>query len=128
MRMSRAGVTLWRMLRLERHELGPRVYVLRRRVHEYELGLAILALLGVGALLGWVRPDEATALAASGAVWLIAKDWRDIFPSTRDTTAWCVGVHRRPTPLRTLRSSGLLPSLAALVALSAGIVDLISTV
>ena len=36
------------MLRLERHPFGPRVYLLRRRIHEYHLGLAILVALAAG--------------------------------------------------------------------------------
>ena len=31
------------MLKVERHRLGPRVYVLGRRIHEWHLGLAVLA-------------------------------------------------------------------------------------
>jgi lysyl-tRNA synthetase, class II len=115
-----------RMLRLERHALGPRVYVLRRRIHEYHLGLAILALLGAGAALHWVRLDVATVLAAAAGVWLVAKDWRDLTPSQRDTTAWRVGLHRRPTPLRVLRRSDFLPPVAAFAALTAGLINFVS--
>ena len=116
------------MLRLERHELGPRVFVFGRRIHEYHLGLVLLALLAIGAVVGDVRPDEGSLLAAVAALWLIAKDWRDLVPSKRDSTAWMVGLHRRPTPLRTLRRSDFLPPLAALAAFTVGLVDLISTV
>ena len=84
------------MLRLERHQLGPRVYVLGRRIHEYQLGLAILLLLAVGALPDWVKPDDEWSFAAIAAAWLVAKDWRDAFPSQRDTAAWRLGFHRRP--------------------------------
>ncbi len=114
------------MLRLERHELGPRVYVLRRRIHEYHLGVAIFVLLGVGELTGWVRMDEGFVLAAAAAAWLIIKDWRDLFPSQRDTAAWRLGTHRRPTPLRALRRTDFLPALAAVAAFTAGLVTLIS--
>src|SRR6266550_3274080 len=85
------------MLRLERHALGPRVYVLRRRIHEYHLGLAILLVLAVGAALDWLRYDLAAALAAVAGVWLVAKDWRDLIPSQRDTAA-CIGARRRFEP------------------------------
>ena len=114
------------MLRLERHELGPRVYVLRRRIHEYHLGLGILALLSLGAVLGAVTLDEGTVLAALAAAWLIVKDWRDLIPSQRDTAAWRLGRHRRPTPLRALRRADFVPALAALAAFVAGLVTLIS--
>jgi lysyl-tRNA synthetase class 2 len=116
------------MLRLDRHELGPRVYVLGRRVHEYHLGLALVALLGVGAALGGVRVGAGSILVGVAAAWLIAKDWRDLIPSKRDTAAWRIGLHRRPAPLRALRRSDFLPPLAALAAFSVGLVDLISTV
>ena len=83
------------MLRLERHALGPRVYVLRRRIHEYHLGLAILLVLAVSAALDWLHFDLAAVLAAVAGVWLVAKDWRDLIPSQRDTASWRVGLHRR---------------------------------
>jgi lysyl-tRNA synthetase class 2 len=115
-----------KMLRLERHPFGPRVYVLRRRIHEYHLGLAILAALAVGSVFGVVDLGFATALATLGGLWLVVKDWRDIVPSQRDSATWQVGLHRRAAPLRGLRRSDSLPTLAALAALTAGIVNLVS--
>jgi lysyl-tRNA synthetase, class II len=114
------------MLRLERHELGPRVYVLHRRIHEYHLGLGILALLSLGAVFEAVTLDEGTVLAGLAAAWLIVKDWQDLFPSRRDTAAWRLGTHRRPTPLRALRRADFVPALAAVAAFGAGLVTLIS--
>jgi len=114
------------MLRLERHPFGPRVYVLRRRIHEYHLGLAILAALGAGSLFDDVELGLATALAALAGVWLVAKDWRDLVPSKRDSATWQLGLHRRAAPLRSLRRCDSLPLLAALAALAAGIVNLVS--
>ncbi len=114
------------MLRLERHPFGPRVYVLRRRIHEYHLGLAILAALAVGSLFDDVEFGLTTSLAALAGVWLVAKDWRDLTPSQRDTASWQVGLHRRATPLRALRRTDSLPALAALAALVAGVVNLVS--
>jgi lysyl-tRNA synthetase, class II len=114
------------MLRLERHPFGPRVYVLRRRIHEYHLGLAILAALGAGSLFDDVELGLATALAALAGLWLVAKDWRDLVPSKRDSATWQLGLHRRAAPLRSLRRCESLPSLAALAALAAGIVNLVS--
>jgi lysyl-tRNA synthetase class 2 len=116
------------MLRLERHQLGPRVYVLRRRIHEYQLGVFIVALLCAGAALGRVHLDDESIVVGVAAAWLIAKDWRDLIPSKRDTAAWRLGLHRRPVPLRSLRSSDFLPPLAAAAAFAAGLADLISTV
>jgi lysyl-tRNA synthetase class 2 len=114
------------MLRLERHPFGPRVYVLRRRIHEYHLGLAILAALGAGSLFDDVELGLATALAALAGLWFVAKDWRDLVPSKRDSATWQLGLHRRAAPLRSLRRCECLPLLAALAALAAGVVNLVS--
>ncbi len=79
-------------LRLERHRLGPRVYVFGARVHEYQLGFAITAggLAGAGLAWAWT-----TVITLVGVV-LVAKDWPDLFPATRDTARWRFGVHRLP--------------------------------
>src|SRR3954447_20506774 len=114
------------MLRLERHPFGPRVYVLRRRIHEYHLGLAILATLAAGSLFDDVEFGVTTSLAALAGLWLVAKDWRDMMPSQRDTRSWQVGLHRPAAPLRGLRRTDSLPALAALAALLAGVVNLVS--
>jgi hypothetical protein len=72
------------VLRLERHALGPRVHVLGRRVHEYHVGLALLAL------------APRAALASAAGIFLIVKDWPDLFPATRDRASWRLGIHRLP--------------------------------
>ena len=83
------------MIRLERHDLGPRVYVLGLRVHEVAVGLAVLApLLVLGATDHWEVTRRFLAVAAIG-VWLVAKDWHDLFPSRRNTRAWGLVRHRR---------------------------------
>jgi lysyl-tRNA synthetase, class II len=114
------------MLRLERHPFGPRVYVFRRRIHEYHLGFAILAALAVGSLFDDLELGLTTALAALAGLWLVAKDWRDLVPSKRDSATWQLGLHRRAAPLRSLRRYDSLPLLAALAALAAGVVNLVS--
>jgi lysyl-tRNA synthetase class 2 len=114
------------MLRLERHPFGPRVYVLRRRIHEYHLGLAVLTALAVGSFFDFVELGLAAVLAALVGTWLVAKDWRDLVPSKRDSASWQMGLHRRAAPLRGLRRTDSLPALAALAALTAGIVNLVS--
>ncbi len=84
------------VLRLERHRLGPRVYVLGVRVHEFALGLVVLAVLlagGVTELWELTLRTETVILAGS---WLVAKDWRDLFPSKRNTAAWGLLPHRVP--------------------------------
>jgi hypothetical protein len=88
------------MFKVERHRLGPRCYVLGQRVHEYQLGLAMLAangLLLVSELVGVSRATEVSALLGG---WLVAKDWRDVFPGKRDTAAWRLGIHRSPAGRR----------------------------
>jgi lysyl-tRNA synthetase class 2 len=117
------------VLRIERHRLGPRVYVLGARIHEWHLGGALLLGLVAAALSHRVDGDGHIAAAALfGGAWLVAKDWRDLLPSRRDTAAWSLGVHSRPHPLRVLRRAAVLPKLAALAAVLAGLVNLASAV
>ena len=85
------------VLRLERHPLGPRVYVLGLRIHEVALGLAVLAVLLAGGLADrWEVTHAVEGVAVFGS-WLVAKDWRDLFPSRRNTAAWGLLPHRVPT-------------------------------
>jgi hypothetical protein len=84
------------VLRLERHRLGPRVFVCGLRIHEFTLGFAVLAALLVGALTGAWELSKATLGATAAGSWLVIKDWRDLFPSTRNTAAWSVLPHRVP--------------------------------
>ncbi|HKD33431.1 MAG TPA: phosphatidylglycerol lysyltransferase domain-containing protein [Gaiellaceae bacterium] len=117
------------MLRIERHRLGPRVYVLGTRIHEWHLGSALLLGLVAATLAHRVDRDGHIAAAALfGGVWLVAKDWRDLLPSRRDTAAWALGLHVPPHPLRALRRGAVLPKLAALAAVVAGLVNLASAV
>ena len=60
--------------RIERHRLGPRVFFLGRRWHDWHLGLIILVALGLGFLGGLVHDGFPALLAALAGVWLIAKD------------------------------------------------------
>src|SRR5205823_13411225 len=115
------------MLRIERHRLGPRVYVLGARVHEWQLGAALLLALMCAALGHRVDRDGLSAvILLTAGLWLVAKDWRDLLPSQRDTAAWCVGLHARSAPLRNVRRAAALPKLAAFVAVAAGLVNLAS--
>ena len=84
--------------RIERHALGPRLHVLGRRIHEWHGGLALLT-----ATLAWPlvadAPGRAVAALLAIAVWLVAKDWRDLPMAgrhRRDTGAWRLGLHRPP--------------------------------
>jgi lysyl-tRNA synthetase class 2 len=115
-----------RLFRIERHPLGPRIFVFGIRAHDWHLGLLILLGLGVGALLGHVIDSLPTALAAAAGAWLIVKDWRDVTPRRRDTTAWRIGLHRHPHALRELRHADPLPLLVAVAAAAIAVVDLLS--
>ncbi len=114
------------MLRIERHRLGVRVYLLGVRLHEWHLGCAIVLVLLVGALLGLVHFTLPSILASIAGVWLIAKDWHDLIPSRRDTAAWRLGLHRRPQPLRALHRADPLPTVAALAAVLVAAINLAS--
>jgi lysyl-tRNA synthetase class 2 len=116
------------VLRIDRHRLGPRVYLLGARVHEWHLGVGLLLGLAVGGLFDRVDDNLATAAAVVAGVWLVAKDWRDLFPAHRDTAAWRLGLHMRVHPLRAVRRADPLPKLAALTAGLAGLVNLASSV
>jgi hypothetical protein len=82
------------VLRVERHSLGPRVYVLGLRIHEFALGLAVLAALLAGGIVdAWDLTRRVEVASAFGA-WLVIKDWRDLFPSKRNTASWSLLPHR----------------------------------
>ncbi len=115
------------MIRVERHVQGPRVFLLGRRVHEYVLGLALAATLCLGWVAEVVHPSLAVGAVAATAIWLVAKDWRDLFPSKRDSAGWRLGIHRRFAPLRPPRPGESTATIAALLALAVAIVNLVST-
>lgn len=82
------------MLRLERHEFGPRLYVFGVRVHEVALGLVVLVVLAVFGLTDhWELTKRFDAGIFTGS-WLVIKDWRDLFPSKRNTASWSLLPHR----------------------------------
>jgi len=81
---------------IERHKLGPRVHLFGRRIHEYQAGFAVL---GVSVLASFGSPARLslwTIVAALAGAWLVVKDWPDLFPATRDTASWRLGIHRLP--------------------------------
>ncbi len=116
------------MLRLDRHPLGPRLYVLGARLHEWHLGAALLLCLAAGGLLDRIEPSLASAVALTAGIWLVVKDWRDILPARRDTAEWRLGLHGRVIPLRACHRADPLPRLAAVGAGLAGLVNLASAV
>src|SRR5207248_11366160 len=115
------------MLRFERHQLGPRVYLFGQRIHEWHLGLLVIASALVVAAFEWIGLVLAVVIAIVGG-WLVAKDWPDLSGRTRDTSGWRLGIHRRPLPLRPTRFLDDVPALVALVTAAVGVVDLVSAV
>jgi lysyl-tRNA synthetase class 2 len=111
------------MVRLERHPSGPRLFAFGRRIHEYHLGLTLAA---AAATLAALDHDRIPVALAAVAAWLVAKDWRDLFPHLRDTACWRLGIHRVPAPLRERHRLERLPALAAAAALAVGAVNLAS--
>ena len=85
---------LARLVDIRRHHLGPRVYVGGVRVHECFAGLFTIMLLAAMEVTGHVGHPHFDALVGAVAVWMIAKDWPDFFPSRRDTYAWNLGLHQ----------------------------------
>jgi len=85
-----------RLVRLERHRLGPRVYLCGLRVHEFALGFGVLAVLVLGGIVEMWELTGRTEVAALLGTWLVGKDWRDLFPSKRDTASWSLLPHRVP--------------------------------
>jgi len=84
------------VLRLERHRLGPRVYVLGLRIHEFALGFGVLGILLVGGVAEWWGLHVRELATGGFGGWLVAKDWRDLFPSKRNTGRWSLLPHRVP--------------------------------
>jgi hypothetical protein len=84
------------VLRLERHRLGPRVYLCGLRIHEFAVGLVVLAALFAGGLAELWEVTRRTEVVALAGAWLIGKDWRDLFPSKRNTASWGLLPHRVP--------------------------------
>src|SRR6476469_3170640 len=112
-----------RVVRIEKHDLGPRLYVAGRRVHEWHAGVALIA---ATLAIPPLRMSLAGAIVGVLGAWLFIKDWHDLFPSKRDTAAWSVRPHRPPRPLRPTRRTDWLPSFAGWLAAIAGVVNIAS--
>jgi lysyl-tRNA synthetase class 2 len=111
------------MIRLERHRLGPRCFVLGRRLHEWHVGLLLL---GAAAIAAVLAVGALAAVLGGLGIWLLAKDYHDLLPSRRDTMAWSVGVHRRPLALRERPRAAGLPHVAGWLTAAVGAVNVIS--
>jgi lysyl-tRNA synthetase class 2 len=119
------------VIRIERHEKGPRLYVAGRRLHECHAGLVMLALalvMRAAHLHGFRAPTGVVAGMAALGAWMTIKDARDFIPRWRDTASWSMGLHRREFELRPSRRAGWAPgAIGALVAL-AGLANIILAV
>lgn len=115
-----------RICRIERHRLGPRVYLFGRRVHEWHLGVAMVSAYLVGIGLHAIAATSTGALVfCAAACWLVIKDWRDLVPAFRDTASWQLGLHRRHLELRPRGRSDSVPGLAALALIAIGVANLV---
>jgi lysyl-tRNA synthetase class 2 len=115
------------LLRVERHELGPRLYVLGLRVHECQAGLVLAGAAVLTLLAGWPVPRLPVLGLLLVGLWMLWKDWRDLFPQLRDSAAWSAGMHCRPTPLRSHRPGHWLAPLAGACTIALGIVNIASS-
>ncbi len=115
------------MVRIEKHALGPRVFILGRRIHEWHLGVGILVALGLLDLTDVLTGGFAAYAIALVGIWAIAKDWRDITPGRRDTASWTLGLHRPPQLLRPSHKANWVPPLAAFVVAATAISSLVSS-
>ena len=126
-RRLRRPAWLLALVRIERHLLGPRVFILGVRLHELVVGVVVLSLAALVGLEHMASRPMVSALALGGT-WLIAKDWRDAFPALRDTAGWRVGIHRRFTPLRPQKAGDATATAAACLTFIAAVVNVVSAV
>ena len=111
---------------LERHKHGPRLHIAGRRIHEWHVGAVALALLGLALAVDLLEQSLWLDVVATVALYLVAKDWHDLFPSRRDTASWSIGIHRRHFALRRLRRADQLPAWLAVATAVVGVVNLAS--
>jgi lysyl-tRNA synthetase class 2 len=90
------------------------------------MGLTLVAFAGTASIVDPAHHMLVIAILLVGT-WLVVKDWRDLFPRTRDTTAWAFGIHRRVCHLRPPRRGERLSPLLALAVGAVGLVNLAST-
>jgi hypothetical protein len=85
-----------RLIRIERHRLGPRLRLFGRRVHEYHVGFALLVLSPAASADASPQLSPGKVVAAIVGLRLVVKDWPDLFKATRDKASWRWGLHRLP--------------------------------
>jgi hypothetical protein len=72
------------------------MYLCGLRIHEFALGFGVITVLLAGGLAELWELSRSTEAAALVGTWLVGKDWRDLFPSKRNTAAWGLLPHRVP--------------------------------
>jgi lysyl-tRNA synthetase class 2 len=119
------------VIRLERHEKGPRLFVAGRRLHECHAGVAILGLAVLLHLLHFGDeqvPAGVVAVIAILGAYMIIKDARDFVPRWRDTASWSVGIHRRAFALRPARPASWAPVVIGVLVMLAGLANIVAAI
>jgi len=114
------------VLRVERHDLGPRLYVLGLRVHECHAGIVLAGAAMLALFAEWPLPRLPMLGLLLTGLWMLWKDWRDLFPRLRDSAAWSAAMHRRPMPLRNHRPGHWLAPLAGACTIAIGVINITS--
>ncbi|MGN6257349.1 MAG: phosphatidylglycerol lysyltransferase domain-containing protein [Solirubrobacterales bacterium] len=114
------------LLRIERHRLGPRLYVLGQRVHECHAGIALAGACLLTLFAEWPVPRLPVLGLLLAGLWMFWKDWRDLFPQLRDQAAWSAGLHRPPAPLRARGRGHWLAPVAGACTIGIGLVNVAS--
>lgn len=65
-------------------------------MHEYHFGFAGLAVLPAATADASPHLSPGELIAAVAGLWLVVKDWPDLFKATRDKASWRLGLHRLP--------------------------------
>ena len=119
------------LIRIERHEKGPRVFIAGRRVHECHAGLVLLALallMRVVHVGGDRAPTGVVAGIALLGAYMTIKDARDFVPRWRDTASWSMGIHRREFALRPTPRAAWAPAVIGALVMLAGIANIVAAV
>lgn len=119
------------MIKVERHEKGPRLFVAGRRLHECHAGLVLL---GLALLMRLVHfgdeqvPTGVVAVIALLGAYMVIKDARDFVPRWRDTASWSMGIHRREFALRPNPRASWAPMVIGGMVIMAGIATILAAI
>jgi len=119
------------LIRIERHEKGPRLYFAGRRLHECHAGLVLLALALVVRLVHFGDERAPTGVVAGIALlgaYMMIKDARDFVPRWRDTASWSMGIHRREFALRPTPRASWAPAVIGALVMLAGVANIVAAI